>query len=242
MIGWLLPEERGGRVRLEAVRLEGLPLLRAAVPLGEGTRRPERRLLRAGRLLRERGVRRVLTPADFGGWACLAEAGLRPVEALPLYRALADRLVLALLERRGIPPVGAAVLLRGQRVDRALSRAAHALCPRVRTLALAVPEGGAELCRRLREEYGAAVAETLGGAAADAAVDFAPAGPPLPGALTLWGTAPELAGIGLCLPGLRPCGLEIAPLLRVLWEEKGLALGKIEISAMARGQFDLTEG
>lgn len=242
MIGWLLPEENGGRIRLEPVRLEGLPLLRVSVPLGQKMRRPERRVARAGRLLRERGVRRVLAPAGFAGWAYLAEAGLRPVDPLPLYRALAARLVLALLACRGIPPAGAVVLLRGQRVDCALARAAYALCPRVRTLALSVPEGGARLCRLLREEYGAAVAETLGGARADAVVDFAPGQPPLSGALTLYGAAPDLAGMTLDLPGLRASGLETPPLLRALWEEKGLPLGKIEISAMVRRQFDLTEG
>ena len=242
MVGWLTPEEGRGRLRLEQEQVRGLSLLRACVPLGRNGRRWERRLRRAALKLHESGVRRVLVPEGFEHWALLEEAGLCGVDPLPLCRAMATRLILTLLEWRGVDPARAVVLLRGTRVDRHLFETAHALCPRVRTLVVSVPQGGEALCRCLREEYGAAVPEAAGGLHPDAAADFAPVEPALPDGLRLYGPVPGLAGLELSPPGAVLPDADRLPLLALLWEEGRIPLGEITISAPETGQISLTEG
>lgn len=234
MVGYLVPEEGRGRLRLEQVQVRGMPLLRACVPLGWNG---ERRLLRAARRLREAGVRRVLTPPDFVGWDLLERWGLAPVEPAPLCRALTAPLLLALLARRGVEPARATVLLRGERVDRVLFEAAQVLCPQVRTLAVSAPDGGAALCRLLREEYGAAVPETARSLCPDAAAELAPGERPVPGALHLYGPAPGLAGLGLRAPGAGLPGTEPLALLTLLWEAGRLSLREIEIFTIDRDKL-----
>lgn len=241
MVGWLVPEVGRGRLRLEQIQVRGMPLLRAGVPMGWSTRGGLRRLRRAARGLREAGVRRILVPEGFAGWPQVVEEGLFPVDPVPLCRVLAPRLALAMLESRGVEPGRAAVLLRGRRVDRALFETAHTLCPRVRTLALAVPDGGAELCVLLRQEYGAAVPETLGGMRADVAVDFAPVLPDMPGNLVLCPPVPCLSGLELRARSAELPGVESLPVLALLWEEGRLPLGEIEIFTTRQGQISLTD-
>lgn len=230
MVGWLVPEVGRGRLRLEQIRVRGMPLLRAGVPMGWSTRGGLPPAAAGGpRPCGRQGCAAILVPEGFAGWPQVVEEGLFPVDPVPLCRVLAPRLALAMLESRGVEPGQAAVLLRGRRVDRALFETAHTLCPRVRTLALAVPDGGAELCVLLRQEYGAAVPETLGGMRADVAVDFAPVLPDMPGNLVLCPPAPCLSGLELRARSAELPGVESLPVLALLWEEGRLPLGEIEI-------------
>ena len=241
MVGWLTWEEGKGRPKLERTRLLGLRLLRLRCSAGRGMRGEERRLRQAVRLLRREGARRVLVPDGFACWELLEEEGLCPVDPAPFCRALAAPLVLALLKRRGVAPERATVLLRGVRVDRALFEAARSLCPMVRTLAVSAPEGGSDLCRLLRQEYGAAVPETAGDRIPDGTADFSPECSAISGALALYSPGLCLAGLELRVHGVQLPDAERLPLLALLWEEGRLPPEKIEIFSISEAQIGLTD-
>lgn len=150
MLGMLCWQERG-RVRLESMRMAGITVLCARV--SRRALRPQRQLDRAARLLRRAGVSRVLP----GREGVPRLRGLPVVEALPLYRALADRLVLAVLDRGGVVPERATVVLRGEYPDSDLAAAARALCPLVRQVVVDTDRGSEVLQRSLLRQFGAAV-------------------------------------------------------------------------------------
>jgi len=221
----LLCWSEGRDIRLERAQLLGLPVLR--VSFSPGGRWAARRLHRAARLLVRNGVRRVLVPVAFDGWQELNRWGLRGVDPVPLHRAMADRLVLAELERRGVEKERACVALRGEYVDAELARTARLLCPQVRTLIIQVVWGGERLVRELYREFGAVAPP---GAQADVAVRFGGEGGP--GELVLCGQ-PELLGLDLEWPGITlPEELERLPLLTVLWQAGRLSLEELRVNTI----------
>ena len=224
MLGLLCwSEERG--VRLERAQLLGMPVLQ--VNLAPGGRWENRRLRRAARLLERQGVRRVLVPPEFHGWQELSKRGLRGVDPVSLYRAMADRLVMAGLERRGVENERACVVLRGEYVDADLERTARLLCPKVRTLIIQVEWGGERLARELYRTFGAAPQPE---GRPDTAVRFSGEGQQ--GELVLCGQA-ELLGLGLDMDGSTlPEGLEAMPLLTALWQSGRLSLEELRVNTI----------
>ena len=233
MVGWLAIGGEDWRVRLEQVQVRGLPLLRARVPDPPGLRRRglERRIDRASRLLARSGCRRVLTPAGFAGWERLTRWGLIPVAAEGLAQALAARIALAQLKRRGIRPAWATVGLYAHRVNRACFEAARVLCPCVRQLVVDAPDGGEDLARYLREEFGAAVLEGRGGRRPDVCLCFTPGEEVPQGGLVLWGTRPDLGGL-VPVPGGTELPGQVDPmaLTALLWEEGRVALEEVVLT------------
>ncbi len=142
----MLCRQERGRVRLERTRVAGMQVMCAFVSR-------DRQLGRAERLLRRAGVNRLLPNREGGGWL----PGLPAVDGLPLYRAVADRLVLSALHRRAIKPEQATVVLRGEYPDGELTAAARALCPRVRQVVVDTERGSGELQGRLFRQFGVAV-------------------------------------------------------------------------------------
>lgn len=228
MVGYLypLPEERRrgwlwgrGRPHVEPVRVHSLPLLGAGLPPGELSRR----LDRGAKALRKKGCVRALTAP---GLDCLElpetlrRNGLSPIDPLPLCRAKAPRLALALVER--LPLRRRCVALRGEDAHAAWPAAA-ALCPQVGMLLLDFGRGEEELARRLREVYGAAVLNLRQGTPPQVSVEFAPCGGPAGTPLRLWGS-PDLAGCKLA-----GAGEEYLPLLELLWETGRLGLEDIVV-------------
>lgn len=212
-------------VAVERAQLFGLPVLQ--VSLVPGGRWENHRLGRAARLLARHGVRRVLVPQKFNGWQELSRRGLRGVDPVPLYRAVADRLVLVELERRGVKSERACVALRGDCVDADLDRAARLLCPKVRTLIIQVERGGERLTRELYRTFGAAPRPE---GQADVVARFSGIG--RPGELVLCGQ-PELFGLELEAEGLAlPKGLEPMPLLTALWQSGRLSLEELRVIAI----------
>ena len=221
MLG-LLSYDEGRTVELERTQLLGMPVLQ--VHASSGGRWAKYRLGRAARLLTRRGVRRVLVPRSFGCWALLERRGLAGVNPLPLYRAMADRLVLAMLERIGVDPQCACVALRGESVDADLVRTAHMLCPRVRSVTVEAARGGERLMQELYWEFGAVAASQT----ADAAVRFG--GAAQEGELVLCGRVPNLLGLGLEVPELElPGEMQPLPLLTALWQAGRLGLEEIHV-------------
>lgn len=213
-------EERG--ITVERTRLQGLAVLR--VRLLPGGRWERKRIDRAARLLKRQGIRRVLVPKGFSCWEVLVRRGLCAIDPLPLYRAMADRLVLAELARRGVEERVACVALRGEYVDRDLAGVARLLCPRVRTILIQVRQGGEKLTRELYREFGVGTAAR---ARPDVAVRFGGDGEE--GELVLCGR-PDFLGLELDAPErVLPEETEPLPLLTALWQAGGLDLGEIRV-------------
>ena len=230
MIGVLeLTDRRERKPQVEVRGLMGLRCLWAATPAAESLRekRRLRRVCRGAEALARGGSRRVLTAPAFPYWDVLRQAGLRPVETEPFCQALAAPLTLAALDRQGLRPERASVLLSGRRVSHALFQAAELLCPRVRYLSVDAGAEGEELAAWLRAEFGAAVRPPED-AGADVALCFGPEEAPGRTMFHLWGKAPDLAGfVPIPAAGGLPAGLDRLPLLALLWEE-----GRIQVKQL----------
>lgn len=220
MLGRLIltPGERAP-IRLERDRIKGLNLYQVrADPTGW---LGPHRLEKAVRLLRRRGVGRVLAPEAFPHWDRLQKRGLRPVDPAPFLRAQGAQLALTALAHQGLAPRQSVVGLCAQRVDRDFTQAARLLAPQVRGLVLCAPSGGEELARQLQWELGLPVR---------------PAGEPTPVCLWLGGERPAWGGEvfslradGLELNGFQPRFDEITdlPTLAAVWEAGYLPEGKL---------------
>lgn len=228
-------EGKGRRPAAARADLLGLPCLRAEIPVrpGLGERRLCRRVDRGAQLLVQAGVRRVVTAADFPCWDQLERSGLRRVEPAGFCQALALPLTLAALERQGVSPTRASVMLSGPSVSRALLRAAEALCPRVRCLSVDVPgEGKEELGDWLWREFGVAIVSPGAGHQADVVLCFGPGDETGHTTFKLYGPRPYLAGFHIVPPAkVEKKGLDSLAVLALLWEEERLDLKKIMISS-----------
>lgn len=247
MVGWLREgEETVLFPRAHPVRIADFPLLEVAFspekgektgvkwpqnPEKQGTRvakTREKQGVRGAKLLRKQGVFRALMPEKWEEGA--KKQGLFPVKALPLYRAMGERLCLKLLE--DVPPRRRRVLLRGEGADANLRALANALCPQT-ALALELGKGGEELARQLQRDYGAPPQDPAWGEPPQVVVELgSPAEniPLLPGAwrLKLWGE-PDLAGLVLDCPIDLPPDLPRDPFLALLWESGRLEVDQIGI-------------
>jgi hypothetical protein len=96
-------------------------------------------------------------------------------------------------------------------------RVAQALCPQVRRLVIAAPQGGEELALRLRQEFGIPVLPPEEGGTV--ALCFGPDCPhPEEVTLSLYGMEPELGGLTLTVPELEQEDTNDLNLLAALWE------------------------
>lgn len=203
------------RVTAEDEDILGLRLLKVTIP-------PTGRRLQlhtAARLLVKNRVGRVLVPEHFAHWALLGRYGLSPVGTEDFCRGMAAPLALAGLQRLEIPEEAATVVLRGERVTRAMRLAALALCPRVRGVIVTAHAGGEALQAELRREYGVPSLEESWGRAPDVAVHFSEfhGGGRL--LLRLYGPEPDLAGLSICCRRESlPKDCEPMPLMAALWE------------------------
>lgn len=231
MLGQLILEDRGGG-KAERAQLYGLTVLRArADPEGFWG---QRRLRKAGRALRRGGVLRTLASPGFQQWELLETCGLVPVSPLAFLRAQGAPLALGALERQGLAPDRSAVTLRGERVDRELTRAAVELCPQVRHLVIDAPRGGRELAAWLRREFGIPILPAE--EPAPVSLGFGPRGEPEGDReeegihLSLYGARPDLAGLSVAAPSLAQEDQGQLPLLAALWEEGRLPPEMIKIT------------
>ena len=191
-----------------------------------------RRLRTAGKKLLRQRVEQVVLPA--GASAEALPEGLRPVETLPLRRAIAADWCGELLRFRGENPAGARVLITADALSGEVVRTVTELALRHRYLLLTVPFGGEELCRRLRREYGVSVllnptAEQMAEAAVQIAFDpvEAAGGSFLP----LYDEQLPLPAL-LLPPSIEAClpkGVNRGQLLSVLWEHGALRPGQVTV-------------
>lgn len=227
MIGQILYGGRGLRTRFTREEILGLPLLRAQTA---GKRAGAVR--RAARALQKRGVRRTLAPPGFSHWELLERQGLRPVETGDFCRALAPAIAQAALGEMGILPEQSIVVLRGERVTRAMRLAALELCPRIKGVLIDAPAGGEALRRELRREYGIPALEDGPARRAQLALHFSRAAGRGERLIDLSGPAPVLEGYRFTLEkGPLPGEWEVLPLLSALWESGRLGLGEVRVEA-----------
>ena len=161
MIGLLVwkSSERGmrqKRITGEVCSVLQMRMLRVEVLRGEKT--PEavlrRRVNAAAKRFRRAGVTEIVMPDGFAYVSQLEKEGVRIVSRLPLTRALAARLVRREVERRELPPASVRVALCGEALTGELVRTVRELALLYRYVLLEVPDGGEELSRQLRREYG----------------------------------------------------------------------------------------
>ncbi len=177
--------------------------------------RLERRLRRAEGTLLKAGAGRVLLPEGFPYASMLR--GLKPVDPLPFWRAIADRLVLGAMERTGTKPQKGRAALSAPRLSAELRQTAERLCPQVRGLVIDVPGVGQDYARWLHLRYGLPVSPPSAGAEVTAA--FGPGGGRWGTALELYGARPDLAGLTVSAPGLDLPEDCAAQMLALLWEQ-----------------------
>lgn len=223
MVALLRESEAGRRTPRYAERcVAGLRLLDTELP----KRLTPRRLRGLARRLRQEGVRRVLAGAGCPDRTVLTECGLPAVSALPLYRALAERLTLALLleyplrERR--------VALRGVRADGVAFALAERLCPRVGTLILDFEREDSALFAYLRRAFGAVALTPQNAPPPQVSVELAPREGGAGRRLKLWGS-PEAEGTALWADVPYPAGVSAAEWLTLLWEAGRLSLSAVEV-------------
>lgn len=176
--------------------------------------RLRRRLGRAEKTLLRGGARRVVLPEGFPYAQLLT--GLRPVETLPFYRAIADVLALGALECQGVPPERGRVALSAPWLCPELMSTAERLCRRVRGLLIDVPGEGEEYARWLHGQYGLPVTPPPAGA--EVTVAFGPGGRRWGQVLELHSGQAELGNLAVTAPGWElpgGCGDQI---LALLWE------------------------
>jgi len=158
MFGIVETAARPDRTRrgVEQIDVGGMRFARVLVPLGSRT--PEwltrRRLTAAAKQLRRWGVTRVVYPENFSYAKLFERWGIRPAEALSMYRELAPELVSRAMEEKGLSSASAVIAVAGDRLSAELTKAVTALCLRNRYVQLDVPSGGDELGRSLRRSLG----------------------------------------------------------------------------------------
>lgn len=178
MIGFVAwTEEKAPR------RAEELAVLRMRF-LGVSLRRKQntptavlrRRAASTAKKLQKLGITRAVFPENFPYEAVFTKHGVSPVEVMPLYRSLAGEWLRAEIAAKGLSGAATAAVC-GDRLTGELVRAVTELCLRYRYVLLDVPDGGEELARQLRREFGVSlILRPSAGqlAAAEAVLLFAP--------------------------------------------------------------------
>ena len=160
MMGLLLWKEPEGRQKSVSLREESVLQMRCLqAEILRCPRTPEhvlrRRVSAALKKLKKLGVDRVVLPEDFS--PDVLPEGMRAESTLALRQALAADWVRRELEEKGMRSAGAKVAVTAARLTGEVVRTVTELTLRHRYVLLDVPNGGEELCRRLRREYGVSV-------------------------------------------------------------------------------------
>lgn len=230
MVGWLRwAGEARYFPRLSNPCPLGYPLLAVSLPEGD----PERRMAQGAKLLRRRGIRRVVSAPGLDDGPSLARWGLTLVDPAPLCRALGARLAFDALA--SVPFWDRRVALRGEVADGLCWTLAQALCPQVGALFLDFDRGEEALARRLRAAYGAAPLHLGWGEPPQVSLELSPRSAAVGGkTFRLWGV-PDLGGLEIVPPSGLPPDLPPLPFLSLLWEAGRLPLEEIILREAAGG-------
>ena len=136
-----------------------LTIRAAAQPFGPITlRRVQGALLR----WREMGVRYAVFPVDFPYMVLAQKAGIRPVDTMPLRRALAVPVTRIRLREMGLLPAEAVAAVTADKVSEEVHRAVTELSRSFRYVMLSAGKGGEALAGELRREYGVSLLQPTG--------------------------------------------------------------------------------
>lgn len=201
-----------------------------------------RRAAAGARKLQKLGVVRAVFPEDFPYEAVFAKHGVLPVETARLYRSLAGEWLRSELDARGIAGI-TRVAVCGDRLTGELVRAVTELCLRYRYVLLDLPDGGEELARQLRREFGVSLLLRPAAGqleAAEAALLFAPR-PDLrcAVALPLYDGAPAPKHVTLSAPSLEertPSGCRRDQLFAALCAAGGLRPEQLAVKKVSAAQ------
>lgn len=154
MIGYVTWTEEKAHHKVEEISILRMRFCRVCLLRKKGTPSAfaHRRASSAAAKLQKLGVTRAVFPADFPYISHFIKRGILPVEVMPLYRALAGEWLREELAVRGVTASSVAVC--GDRLTGELVRTVTELCLRYRYVLLDIPEGGEELARQLRREFG----------------------------------------------------------------------------------------
>lgn len=212
MIGYLVWQGKGWRIRYFEETILGVSVWRAELPVTEDPRRQQRLRMRATETLRRHGITRLFHPES---------ASLPTIATGPLWRALACPTALAALRQQHLPPAQAFVALRAKQPDRTVVACCAALAPVVRGLALEMPHCE-ELTWQLQRRFGLPILAQGG----DLTLNFAAAAP----GLDLHGDRPHPTGLTLTCPGLEmPSDCPQEELLAYLVEQGALSWRKLRV-------------
>ncbi len=237
MLMWAQPRRWGKSVLVAAQRVAGAPFWRADVaPLRQDGQPSHRRILRAGKALKARGVKQVVVPRDFAHWEWLEACGLEKVPTLPLRCVIAADWLRWLLRERPGPLSEARILVAADRLTGEVVRTVTELALRHRYVLVDLPYGSGELCRRMQREYGAAI---LSGptqeqmSRADGAVLFAPRSAAPAVSVRLYDKEAALPPLSLppVMEESLPEGADRGQLLGALWNMGVLRPGQFTVGS-----------
>ena len=213
MVGRIIYRCEKGRERSFRENLFGLPVLNLFLfdlP-GSSKKRLERRLEKIELTCYKERVKRVLLPERFPYTQRLS--WLQPVSTVTFYRAVADVLVIKLLERKGISPPQSRVALSAPRACPELLHTARSLCRSVREIRIDIPgEEGERVAQELQRQFGVPVVPP--DVPADVTLSFGGE----TGDLQLWEEKANLSGLRLRAHGMDIPDEVEQQVLALLWE------------------------
>lgn len=154
MLGYIEYDENNKIVHLAQRRMLGGTFL--ALTFGRENRGVAARFhaVRAAKRMHDQGVRRAVFPVDFPYTSLFIRQGVLPMETLPLRRVICAAFVKRRMEELGIAPTQGVIALSGEYLSREMRAVTKSLALSFRYVLLAAGEGGEELARELRREYG----------------------------------------------------------------------------------------
>ena len=210
--------------------------------ISRGARTPpvlvRHRCTAAARQLQRLGVTRAVFPPAFPFLKEFARYNIRPVDPLPMYRALTGELVQSALEEQGQSGRSAVVAVCAGHLTAEVRQAVTALCIRNRYVLLCAPDRNGAFCRQLRREYGAPLVQAEDPEQlrrASVVVQFSPGPGAFPGQRVLelypGGTLPENPLRLESGEEQLPPGCDRRQLLAALWTGGAVRAGQIGVFA-----------
>lgn len=221
MIGYLVWQDKGWRIRYFEEQICGVSLWRVELPVTEYPRRRQRLLVRSTDTLRCHGVTRLLEETPF----------FPSIPTGLLWRALAAQTALVALRQNQIPPERAFIALRAEKADRSVVACCAALAPVVRGMVLEIPHCD-QLTWQLQRRFGLPVLAHGG----DLTLNFSANG----SGIDLHGDIPRPLGLTLTCPALElPTDCPQEALLAYLVEQGAVNWRELRVVPTACHQTEL---
>lgn len=230
MVALIDQTNKSGRSKPEEREICGMKvisiLFHSSAEQREG--RKAKQLLRMEQKLLRAGANAALCMPDFCYKNRLSR--LKPVDPHPLYYRMADRIILAWMDREKIDPHTGCVALSGNFLSPQLAYTARSLCRSVREIKIDVPGKAAEaFAKQLHWEFGIPILPPSVPAEFTASFSGDPAAQLCFGIET-----PKLDGLTLAADGINlPESVEI-PFLYLLWERGMVDLRQIKVIKYAK--------